>query len=61
MSRRGFLVYLVAKRISANQKGQVTGETWGGCKNGADVVLYTVEGGGHSWPGSDLMPRGITT
>lgn len=43
------------------QKGQVTGETWSGCKNNSDVVLYTIKDGGHSWPGSDLMPRNITT
>jgi polyhydroxybutyrate depolymerase len=44
------------------QRGQVTGETWGNCHEGADVVLYTVEGGGHSWPGSDMLPQlGITT
>ncbi len=43
------------------QHGQVTGETWGNCQQGADVVLYTIEGGGHSWPGSDIMPSRITT
>lgn len=44
------------------QKGQVTGETWGNCRDGADVILYTIEGGGHSWPGSDMLPQlGITT
>ncbi len=44
------------------QRGQVTGQTWGNCREGADVVLYTVEGGGHSWPGSDIAPEmGITT
>jgi polyhydroxybutyrate depolymerase len=44
------------------QHGQVSGETWGGCRQGAEVVFYTVEGGGHSWPGSDMVPQlGITT
>jgi polyhydroxybutyrate depolymerase len=44
------------------QKGQVTGETWGNCRDGADVILYTIVGGGHSWPGSDMLPQlGITT
>ncbi len=44
------------------QHGQVTGQTWSNCREGADVVLYTVEGGGHSWPGSDIAPEaGITT
>jgi polyhydroxybutyrate depolymerase len=40
--------------------GQVTGETWSGCRAGADVVLYTIDGGGHSWPGSNMPPE-ITT
>ncbi len=42
------------------QKGDVTGETWSGCSQGADVVLYTIAGKGHSWPGSN-MPAAITT
>lgn len=32
------------------------------CRNGASVVLYSVEGGGHTWPGSIEVPRlGATT
>ena len=42
------------------QRGEVTGETWGGCREGAGVVLYTIAGKGHSWPGS-AMPAAITT
>jgi polyhydroxybutyrate depolymerase len=42
------------------QKGDVTGETWSDCWQGADVVLYTIQGKGHSWPGSN-MPAAITT
>ena len=26
---------------------------WSGCKDGADVALYTVLGGGHTWPGGE--------
>jgi polyhydroxybutyrate depolymerase len=26
-------------------------ETYGGCQDGAEIVLYAVEGGGHTWPG----------
>lgn len=26
-------------------------ETYGGCQDGGEVVLYAVEGGGHTWPG----------
>ncbi len=38
----------------------MTGESWGNCREGAEVVLYTIYGGGHSWPGS-AMPSEITT
>lgn len=27
------------------------------CERGADVVLYTVEGGGHTWPGGKPLPE----
>jgi len=23
---------------------------WGNCRSNADVILYTIEGGGHEWP-----------
>lgn len=28
-------------------------KTWGGGKNGSEVVLIEIEGGGHTWPGMD--------
>jgi polyhydroxybutyrate depolymerase len=31
----------------------VTRKTYGGGKGGAEVVLVTIEGGGHTWPGRD--------
>ena len=31
---------------------------WNGCKDGRDVQLYTIEGGGHTWPG-DVSARGL--
>ncbi len=35
--------------------------TWSGCKGGSGVVLYSVLGGGHTWPGSpiDLSAAGF--
>lgn len=33
---------------------EVTLRTWPDCDDGAEVALYVVEGGGHSWPGTDL-------
>ncbi|RPJ39756.1 MAG: hypothetical protein EHM35_01525 [Planctomycetaceae bacterium] len=31
--------------------------TYANCADHADVVLYTVEGGGHSWPGGEPVPE----
>ncbi|HZM54479.1 MAG TPA: hypothetical protein VFC03_05575, partial [Acidimicrobiales bacterium] len=28
--------------------------SWSGCRKGSAVVLYTVVGGGHTWPGSPI-------
>jgi polyhydroxybutyrate depolymerase len=33
------------------QKGDTTCVTWSGCQAGAEVVLCTVQDGGHTWPG----------
>jgi polyhydroxybutyrate depolymerase len=30
---------------------RVRRETRGPCQDGSEVILYTVEGGGHTWPG----------
>jgi polyhydroxybutyrate depolymerase len=49
-----------AKPKVTYQKGEATGETWGNCRENSDVTLYTIEGKGHSWPGS-TMPAFITT
>jgi hypothetical protein len=35
----------------AGDELRVTRTTYGGGKGGAEVVLVTVEGGGHTWPG----------
>lgn len=34
-----------------NDATQVKQETYSGCQNDADVILYTIEEGGHKWPG----------
>ena len=34
-------------------------ESYGNCKDGADVALYVIEGGGHHWPGGDQPLRGM--
>ena len=40
-----------SKPATVFQEGQVTGQAWGDCQAGADVVLYTINGGTHDWPG----------
>ena len=32
------------------QKGPVSAQRWADCREGADVILYTIQGGQHSWP-----------
>ena len=48
------------------KRGDVTCKRWEGCKNGAEVELCTVYGGGHTWPGSkksipacEKRPKGL--
>jgi polyhydroxybutyrate depolymerase len=41
---------------------EVTKQTWANCAPGSDVVLYRIEGGGHSWPGANPSSGfGLTT
>lgn len=39
----------------------VTLRTWSNCLDNADVLLYTIANHGHSWPGSPIMPKSITS
>jgi polyhydroxybutyrate depolymerase len=50
MARQGEIIY---------RKGDATGERWA-CIPGQEVDLYTLDGKGHSWPGSN-MPARITS
>jgi polyhydroxybutyrate depolymerase len=35
-------------------------EVYGGCQDGAEVVLYAIEGGGHTWPGGlQYLPESV--
>jgi polyhydroxybutyrate depolymerase len=38
------------------QNGDASCVTHGGCTAGADVVLCTIDGGGHQWPGGEPLP-----
>ncbi|MGI9823540.1 extracellular catalytic domain type 1 short-chain-length polyhydroxyalkanoate depolymerase [Agromyces sp. Marseille-Q5079] len=40
--------------VSTTVSDEVTKIAWSKCENGADVVLYQVAGGGHTWPGSPI-------
>lgn len=35
---------------------KVTRKTWSGGKEGSEVVLYIIDGGGHTWPGGKFNP-----
>ena len=37
--------------------GDVTRRTFTNCADSAAVVLYTIKGGGHTWPGGTPLPR----
>jgi polyhydroxybutyrate depolymerase len=39
---------------STRVAADVVRESYSGCKAGADVVLYVVEDGGHTWPGASI-------
>ena len=36
---------------------RVRRSAYGGCREGREVVLYTIEGGGHTWPGGPAVGR----
>lgn len=46
-SRNGCAADAVDEQVAEH----VAATIWSGCDDDADVVLYTIEGGGHSWPG----------
>lgn len=41
--------------VPATPAPGIVTRTWGGCASGSSVVLHTVEGGGHTWPGSPVV------
>ena len=45
---------------AVNDGTQIKTETFQRCKDGSAVVLYVIEGGGHTWPGGvQIRPRAI--
>ena len=45
--------------VALPSQGEVSGVQYTGCKQNADVVFYTVHGGGHAWPGGIKLPEMI--
>jgi polyhydroxybutyrate depolymerase len=45
-----------AARPRTTTKGVVVTTHYTGCAGGADVVLHTVQSGGHTWPGAIAVP-----
>ncbi len=43
--------------VESSVAADVTRRAYGGCANGAVVELYTVRGGGHTWPGGKPLPE----
>ena len=41
------------------QEGPISGQKWADCQVGADVLLYTISGGTHDWPGNINAARMI--
>lgn len=46
-------------QVERPDHGSVVGVRYTQCAENADVVFYTVHGGGHSWPGGDTLPESI--
>lgn len=48
---------------TADDGMRVTRKTWGGGREGSEVVLIEIEGGGHTWPGMEpiVAPLGKST
>jgi polyhydroxybutyrate depolymerase len=45
---------VVTELPTKRDKRRVVRKAWSDCKTDAEVILYVVEGGGHTWPGMSL-------
>jgi polyhydroxybutyrate depolymerase len=41
--------------VTSTPAPDIVRRRWSGCRAGSSVVLYTVVGGGHTWPGSPVV------
>jgi polyhydroxybutyrate depolymerase len=46
-----------ANPVDSSVAADITRRTYTNCADDAGVVLYTVEGGGHTWPGGGPLPE----
>lgn len=46
-----------AKPVDSAAAADVTRRTYTNCADNASVILYTVQGGGHTWPGGTPLPK----
>jgi polyhydroxybutyrate depolymerase len=46
-----------AEPVESAVTADISRRAYGGCADGADVVLYTIHGGGHTWPGGGPQPE----
>jgi polyhydroxybutyrate depolymerase len=49
-----------AEPIDLPAEGDVSGIQYTECDENADVIFYTIDGGGHTWPGGFPLPEAIT-
>jgi polyhydroxybutyrate depolymerase len=45
--------------VNLPSSGDASGIHYENCAENAEVLFYTVQGGGHSWPGGGYLPRSI--
>lgn len=48
---------LRAREIDAPDSVDYAGINYTDCSDGAEVILYTIEDGGHTWPGGGVQPE----
>ncbi len=64
IARRAELNGCAAIPLALQVQSSVTRLEYADCDHNADVILYTIAGGGHTWPGGEALPEflvGLTT
>jgi polyhydroxybutyrate depolymerase len=46
-----------SKAVEIPASGEVSGIRHENCSEDAEVIFYTIDGGGHSWPGGGYLPQ----